>query len=234
MTAAVSARWSTFDPQRGRQFEPMCRLYCSADFVAEEFHAVAPFDQRQPLGDQAFEIDRADFGTVLLLLAPPLRLFVVVELALDPGDGAMEEVDVRPQQAGEVGFETRVAQGGDEGVEDVGDGACDSVGFGQRSRIGFGVKRAIAVELEFVEETFGRGGFVRRFEAVSSRSVMSGGPSRRIGRAHRGLPGDERRRAARTGTARVGPRAAVAERRMAGADYFAWRWKAPPRGRAGK
>src|SRR5450755_950485 len=51
-----------------------------------------------------------------------------------------------------------------------------------------------------------------------------------IGRAHRGLHGDERRRAVRTCTAERSE-AAAAKRRMAGAGYFASRCKAPFRAR---
>src|SRR5208282_1236388 len=89
--------------------------------IAEEFHAVAAFDQRLTFGGEAFEFDRADFGAVLFFLAALLRLLVVVQLALDPADGAVEEIDHRPEQILEVGFEAGVHQGDDEGVEDVGD-----------------------------------------------------------------------------------------------------------------
>ena len=65
--------------------------------------------ERQALGDEAFELDRADLRAVLLLLAALLRLLVVVELAFDPVDGAVEEIDGRPEQVLEVGFEARVA-----------------------------------------------------------------------------------------------------------------------------
>jgi len=54
----------------------------------------------------------------------------------------------------------------------------------------------------------------------------------RIGRAHRGLHGDERRRADRTCTAERSE-AAEAKRRMAGAGYFVSRCKAAE-GRDGK
>ena len=77
--------------------------------VAEELHAVPALDQRLPFGGEAFEFDRADFGAVLFLLAALLRLLVVVELALDPAGGAVEEIDGRPEQIFEVGFEAGVA-----------------------------------------------------------------------------------------------------------------------------
>ena len=96
-------------------------------------------------------------GAVLFPLAAALRLLVVVEFALDPVGGAVEEVDGRPEQIVEIGFEAGVAQGGDQGVEDVGDGAGDGVAFGQRSRIGFVLEGTIAVELEFGEDVIGRG-----------------------------------------------------------------------------
>ena len=51
--------------------------------IAEEFQAVATFDQRDAFGCQALEFDRLHFGAVLLALALALRLFVVVELAFD-------------------------------------------------------------------------------------------------------------------------------------------------------
>ena len=65
--------------------------------VAEELHAVAALDQRLPLGDKALELDRADLRAVLLPMAAPLRLLIVVELALDAGDRAVEEIDGRPE-----------------------------------------------------------------------------------------------------------------------------------------
>ena len=95
--------------------------------VAEELHGVAALDQRHALGREALQFDRADLGAVLLPLAAPLRLLVVVELAFDPVVGAVEEIDGRPEQVVEVGFEAGVGQRRDEGVEDVGDGAGDGV-----------------------------------------------------------------------------------------------------------
>ena len=125
--------------------------------VPEELHAVPALDQRHPLGGEALEFDRADFGAVLFFLAASLRLLVVVEFALDAGDGAVEKIDSGPEQIFEVRFEAGVSEGGDKGVEDVGDGASDSPSFRQRSRVGFVLEGAIAMELEFVKEASGRG-----------------------------------------------------------------------------
>jgi hypothetical protein len=92
----------------------------------------------------------------LFALAPLLRQFVVVELALDASCGAMEEIDGRPEQVLEVRFE-RVAQGRDEGVEDVCDGSGHGIAFGKRSGIGLVLEGTIAVELQLIEDVIGRG-----------------------------------------------------------------------------
>ena len=84
----------------------------------------------RPLRDEALELDRADLRAVLLPLAAMLRSLVVVELAFDALDAAMEQVDRRPQQVLEIGFEARVRECRDECIEDVDDGASDGLGFG--------------------------------------------------------------------------------------------------------
>ncbi|WP_432444695.1 hypothetical protein, partial [Salmonella enterica] len=66
--------------------------------VTEELQAVASLDQRGAFRRDAFEFDGSNFGTVLLALTLPLRLFVVVELATDAVDGSVEQVDGRPEQ----------------------------------------------------------------------------------------------------------------------------------------
>ena len=75
----------------------------------------------------------------------------------DPVRGAVEEVDRRPEQRLEVGFEARVAERRDQRVEDVGDGAADGVGFGQRPRVRLVLERTIAMELQFGEDVVGGG-----------------------------------------------------------------------------
>ena len=95
--------------------------------VAEEFHAVAPFDQGLSLRREAFEFDALDLAAILFPLKAALPLLVVVEFAFDPVGGAMEEIDRRPEEIVEIGFEAGVAERRDEGVEDVCDGCGDGV-----------------------------------------------------------------------------------------------------------
>ncbi len=83
-----------------------------------------------PLGGEPFQVDGFNLGTVLLPLAPPLRLLVIVEFALDPVGGAVEKIDGRPKQIVEVGLEAGVLQGDDQGVKNVSDGAGDGVPVG--------------------------------------------------------------------------------------------------------
>jgi hypothetical protein len=81
--AAVSVRWLTSDPERGRQGVPewtspegikLIRVSIATGMragpgdskafgglVAEEFHAVSALDQRDALGRQPFELDRSHF-----------------------------------------------------------------------------------------------------------------------------------------------------------------------------
>ena len=80
-----------------------------------------------------------------------------IEFALDAVDGAVEEIDGRPEQVLEVGLEPRIAEGRDQGVEDVGEGAGDGVAFGKRPRIGLVVEGAVAIELKLAEEVIGWG-----------------------------------------------------------------------------
>ena len=81
--------------------------------------AIAPLEKRQALVDKPFELDRPDLGAVLLALRPALHVLVVVEVALDPLDLAMEEVDEGPEQVGQVVLETGLAERLSEDVEDV-------------------------------------------------------------------------------------------------------------------
>ncbi|ABQ33700.1 hypothetical protein BBta_1481 [Bradyrhizobium sp. BTAi1] len=124
--------------------------------VAEEFQAIAPFDQCDAFGRQALQFDGSHFRAVLLALALALRLFVIVELTVGSVCGAVKEVDCRPEQIWKVWLEPGVVQCGDQGVENVGNGASDRLTFGQRSRIGLVVEWTVAKELQFVENEVGR------------------------------------------------------------------------------
>ena len=193
--------------------------------VAKELHAVPALDERLPLCREAFKFDRADFRAVLFLLAAPLRLLIVVEFAFDPARGAMEDVDGRPEQVFEVGFETGVDQRYDEGVEDVGDSASDDLalraGALDQVRPGRGDSR--------------RAGVLRGRDRSGMRHAAARGRCLR-GRSSSVLPfvGSAAPIAAFVATkggGRTGPaprseaEAAEAERRMAGAGYFASRCK---------
>ena len=66
--------------------------------IAECLVGIAAFDERQALGEQSFQLDRAKFGAILLTLGALLRLLVVVERVFDPFAGAVEDVDDAPEQ----------------------------------------------------------------------------------------------------------------------------------------
>ena len=148
-------------------------------------------------------------------------------------DGAVEEVDGRPEQFLEFRLEAGVRRVDDQGVEDVGDGACDRSGLravaSDRVRPG----RAVAVELEFVRG-YGRSGMRCAAARSRCRRVRWSWRCPFVGsdRAHRGLHGDEG--GGRTGPAPAATRRAGAQRRMAGAGYFASRCKVGSSGRGGK
>ena len=110
----------TFDRERGRPGRADAALELVGGLVAKEFHAVPALDQCAALGREALEFDGPYLGAILLLLTAQLSLLVVIEFALDAVDRAVEEIDGRPEQVVEVGLEARLAQRGDQGVEDVG------------------------------------------------------------------------------------------------------------------
>ncbi len=83
--------------------------------VAHQLEGVLTFDDGLALGDVALEFDGLYLAAVLFTLPAALRLLVVVEFARDPVGGAVEDVDGRPEEIVEVGFEARVLQGADQG-----------------------------------------------------------------------------------------------------------------------
>ncbi|MGY2930585.1 hypothetical protein ACVWZ6_000187 [Bradyrhizobium sp. GM6.1] len=95
-----------------------------------------------------------------------LRLFVVIELPFDALDGTMEQVDGRPEQIVKVRLKPGVAQGRDQGVEDIGDGAANHLALWEWSWIGLVVEGVIAEELEFGDDLVGRRRVVQRFDVV--------------------------------------------------------------------
>jgi len=123
--------------------------------VAEKLHAVAAFDQGEALGQEAFQLDGADFRAVLLLLAALLGVLVDVKVALCAIGGPVEEIDRGPQQALELGLEARVTERCDQGVKDVGDGTRDDAGFRERPRVGLILERTVTMELQLGEDVVG-------------------------------------------------------------------------------
>ena len=149
------------DPARGRQTVPVVTSNSSAAWSRTNSKALRRSMRLEALGDQAFELDRFDLGAVLFGLAAALRLLVGVELALDAVGLAVEQVDERPQQIGEIVLEARAGQHGAEGLDHGVELAADGVGLGQRPRIGLVLAGAVAVERELVEQMRGWRGGVR-------------------------------------------------------------------------
>ena len=147
--------------------------------IAHHVHAVAPFNESQAFGRQALEFDGLHFGAVLLALEAALRLLVLIERPLDPGRGAVEEVDLAPEHLFEVGFHAGVFQGRDEGIEDVGDGDREALPIGHRARIGL-VEGAVAIQLQLVERMGGlgcaMGGFIRVVVGMDRHRFLASGP----------------------------------------------------------
>ena len=137
--------------------------------VARVLEGGAAIEQGLALGDQAFEFDRADFRAVLFLLALPLPVFVVVELALRAGALFVEEVGEMPEKIVEIGFEAGVMQDAAQDVEQVRNRTCHKVRIGKRAGIAFVAGRLIAVEFEAVDNASGRGAAMRGFVFVCCR-----------------------------------------------------------------
>ena len=110
-------------------------------------------------------------------LGPALRLLVIVEIPRDPLGGAVEDVDDRPEQIVEVGLEAGVAQGDDQGIEDVGDRSRDRIAVGERPRIGLVGEGAVAIELKLRQDVVGRRGSLgRSWSSCSLMGCSAAGP----------------------------------------------------------
>ena len=100
--------------------------------VAEVFHGVASLDQCHALGrwrsSSTERISEPSWSRWPRLCACSLS-----SSSRSMRVGAMEEIDGRPQEILEVGFEAGFAQARDERVEDVGDGGSDDAGLGSGS-----------------------------------------------------------------------------------------------------
>jgi hypothetical protein len=113
--------------------------------IPDELEAVAALDQGEPLRDQALKLHRPHLRAVLLPLPGTLCPLVVIEVALDPVDAAMEHVYERPQERVQVRLQPRVRKRRDQRIEYVGKGALQLRGLGQRTRIGLIVKGTMGI-----------------------------------------------------------------------------------------
>src|SRR3954463_13283417 len=92
------------------------RCLCSEVYCTKEQLSRPATSCRKPwpglgaLSPSAFwncQSDRAHLRAVLLALEASLRLLVIVERALDPVGGPVEQVDLSPEKVLEVGLEAR-------------------------------------------------------------------------------------------------------------------------------
>ena len=213
------------------------RLIAFGGTVAAELERIAALDQADAPQGQLLQLDRADFGAVLLQMGAALRLLILIELielALDAVDLAVEDVDEGPQQIVEVLFEPRTGQHRGKRVSDGADLAAHGVGIGQRTRIRLILERAVAVERQLVEEVrsrrervrriigFGVGKAGRKGIRASSGSPVAGRAAPIAAFTAIPLPETDPGRHPQPAL----PARAEAQRRMAAGGYFGSRCKA--------
>ena len=129
--------------------------------LGDEFERVAALQEREALGDVPLQLDRFHLGAVILALLALLRLLVVVELALDPLDGAVEHVDHAPEHVLGVVLQPGVGEGRDQRVVDVDHVGLDAMRLGERAVVGIVLVGPVAEELHLVEEVGKRGVLLR-------------------------------------------------------------------------
>src|SRR3984893_16092266 len=112
---AVRARWLTMDPARGRQTVPVVTSNSSAAWSRANSKAL-----RRSMRLKPWAISRSsstDFTSEPSCSAGALRVCGGVELALDAVGLAVEQVDERPEEIGEIVLEARARQHGAEGLD---------------------------------------------------------------------------------------------------------------------
>ena len=155
--AAVSVRWLTIDPERGRQAEPVWTSKRSAawsrksSMLLRRSISVMPSAVRRSSSTER----TSEPSCSLLTLRCACSLSSSSRSIRSTARWKRLTVDQsRSSRSGSRRVSVSVA---DEGVEDVGDGAGDGVAFGQRPRIGLVLEGTVAIELKFVEDVIGRG-----------------------------------------------------------------------------
>ena len=234
ITAEVKARWFTIEPLRGCQCDPVWRAKCSAawsrkySMLLRRSISVMPSAVRRSSSTE--RISEPSWSRWLRFCACSLSSSSRSIRSL----ARWKRLTVDHSRSSRSGSRRVSLKRRDECVEDVGDGSRDDTGFGQRSRVGFVLEGAIAVELEFGKDVIGRGCGVWRLVVVS-RCARSSWWLPFVGSAAPIAAFMATKGGGRTGPAPPSAAtAAVAQRRMAGAGYFASRCKARLDGRDGK
>ena len=155
--AAVRVRWLTFEPERGRQAEPVWRSNCSAAWSRISSNA-----SRRSISVCPSAVRRSS-STDLTSEPSCSRWLRRCACSLSSSSRSIrsmarwKRLTVDQSRSSRSGSRRVSVSVDDQGVEDVGDGAGDGVAFGQRPGIGFVLEGTIAVELQLVEDVVGRG-----------------------------------------------------------------------------
>jgi hypothetical protein len=168
--------------------------------VAHELEAVAPFDQGQP---RAIRFSSSTDLTSLPSCSrwALLRLLVVVEFALDPVGGAVEDVDGRPEEIVEVGFDVlRRRSGRRRCRRRAGDDAASGKAADRVRRRRGGSRRAeapgehgrLGMSCGAVRVVVLAHGMLRRLTATVAAFMATKPTGGRAARAKRGLDGEGR------------------------------------------
>src|SRR3546814_15293646 len=113
---------------------------------------------------RALEFDRAYFAAVLLALERALCQLILVEFALNPFAGPVENIDDAPEQIPETGLDAGIDEAARQGLEDVGEGAPGKSVARERPGGGPAAQGRGAVSLHLLGELGDGAGLLRRGE----------------------------------------------------------------------
>ncbi len=112
--------------------------------------------QAEALGEKSFELDGPNLRTVLFLLGFALPVFIIIQLALDAVDLAVEDVDHRPQDVLQVGFKPRVAERPRDHIKNIRQRAAERIAVGQGAGVWLVLMGTPALHLQFLKDAGGR------------------------------------------------------------------------------